>query len=127
MWQTNATVFGGAWTLIVGAMALLGDRRAISAATTLAVFAALNAGMHAVLTVFGIWAILSGGLQFGTALRRWKQVGAQWAMILSGARSLRDVIAFPKSQRAVCLLTDAPSSVDAKQLKELGIKVVLGD
>ena len=60
---------------------------AISAATTLAVFAALNAGMHAVLTVFGIWAILSGLLQLGTALRRWKQVGAQWAMVLSGAQS----------------------------------------
>lgn len=60
---------------------------AISAATTLAVFPALNAGMHAVLTVFGIWAILSGLLQLGTALRRWKQVGAQWAMILSGAQS----------------------------------------
>jgi len=45
------------------------------------------------------------------------------AMILSGATSLRDVIAFPKSQRAVCLLTDAPSSVDARQLKELGIKI----
>ena len=47
------------------------------------------------------------------------------AMMLSGTRSLRDVIAFPKSQRAVCLLTDAPSSVDPKQLKELGIKVSL--
>ena len=44
------------------------------------------------------------------------------AMILSGASSLREVIAFPKSQRAVCLLTDAPSPVDPRQLKELGIK-----
>jgi len=59
-----------------------------------------------------------GGIAFGID---------RMAMILSGARSLRDVIAFPKSQRAVCLLTDAPSSVDAKQLKELGIKIVLGD
>jgi aspartyl-tRNA synthetase len=48
------------------------------------------------------------------------------AMILSGASSLRDVIAFPKSQRAVCLLTDAPSPVDPRQLKELGIKT-MGD
>lgn len=47
------------------------------------------------------------------------------AMMLSGTRSLRDVIAFPKSQRAVCLLTDAPSSVDPKQLKELGIKITV--
>lgn len=43
--------------------------------------------MHRVLTVFGVWAILSGGLQLGTALRRRKQFGAQWAMILSGAQS----------------------------------------
>jgi aspartyl-tRNA synthetase len=44
-------------------------------------------------------------------------------MLLSGAQSLRDVIAFPKSQRAVCLLTEAPSSVDARQLRELGIRI----
>ncbi|HXG53446.1 MAG TPA: aspartate--tRNA ligase [candidate division Zixibacteria bacterium] len=49
------------------------------------------------------------------------------AMVLSGARSLRDVIAFPKSQRAVCLLTDAPSTVDPKQLRELGIRIVAAD
>jgi len=46
------------------------------------------------------------------------------AMLLSGAKSLRDVIAFPKSQRAVCMLTDAPAPVDPKQLRELGIKTV---
>ncbi|RQV13261.1 DUF308 domain-containing protein [Burkholderia cenocepacia] len=60
---------------------------AISAVTTLAVFPALNAGMHAVLTVFGVWAILSGAMQLGTAVRRWKLAGAQWVMILSGAQS----------------------------------------
>ena len=45
------------------------------------------------------------------------------AMLLSGGTSLRDVIAFPKTQRAVCLMTDAPSEVDARQLRELGIKL----
>ncbi len=45
------------------------------------------------------------------------------AMLLSGGTSLRDVIAFPKTQRAVCLMTDAPSPVDSRQLRELGLKL----
>jgi hypothetical protein len=43
--------------------------------------------MHRVLAVFGAWAILSGLLQLGTGVRRWKTHGAQWAMVLSGAQS----------------------------------------
>jgi len=58
-----------------------------SAATALAVLAALQSGMNAVLAVFGAWAIVAGLLQLGTALRRWKTQGAQWAMVLSGAQS----------------------------------------
>ena len=42
-------------------------------------------------------------------------------MLLAGEDSIRDVIAFPKTQQARCLLTNAPASVDAKQLKELEV------
>jgi aspartyl-tRNA synthetase len=45
-------------------------------------------------------------------------------MLLAGYDSIRDVIAFPKTQRAVCLMTEAPTPVDPGQLRELGIRVV---
>ncbi len=44
-------------------------------------------------------------------------------MLLSGAEGIRDVIAFPKTQKAQCLLTSAPSEVDSEQLKELGLRI----
>jgi len=43
--------------------------------------------------------------------------------MMTGAESIRDVIAFPKTQRAQCLLTHAPSPVDEKQLRELGLRL----
>ncbi|HAZ44823.1 MAG TPA: aspartate--tRNA ligase, partial [Cyanobacteria bacterium UBA11371] len=42
-------------------------------------------------------------------------------MLLAGEESIRDVIAFPKTQQARCVLTNAPSGVDAKQMKELHV------
>jgi hypothetical protein len=58
----------------------------VSLAVAIAVAIALP-DMHRVLAVFGAWAILSGLLQLGAALGRWKTLGAQWAMALSGAQS----------------------------------------
>lgn len=59
----------------------------VSLATTIAVVITMRASMHAVLGVYGAWAILSGLLQLGTAVKRRKQYGAQWAMMLSGGQS----------------------------------------
>ena len=48
----------------------------------------------------------------------------RWLMLFARLDNIRDVIAFPKTQRASDLLTGAPGEVDAKQLEELGIRVV---
>ncbi len=45
----------------------------------------------------------------------------RWAMILAGTSNIRDVIAFPKNQKARDMMTGAPAPVDAKQLKDLGL------
>lgn len=59
----------------------------VSLTAAVAVLIALQTSMNQVLGVFGAWAILSGLLQLGTAIRRWRSFGAQWAMALSGGQS----------------------------------------
>lgn len=59
----------------------------LSVATAVAVAVTLPYGIHAVLRVFGIWAVLSGLFQLLAGVQRWKSYGAQWAMILSGVQS----------------------------------------
>ena len=60
----------------------------VSAIAAAAVAITLATSMHAVLGVFGVWAILAGVFQLATGVRRWRTNGAQWAMILSGAQSV---------------------------------------
>jgi hypothetical protein len=60
---------------------------AVSAATSLAMAIALTRGLNAALGVFGVWAALAGVLQLAAGLKRWRTVGSQWAMVLSGAQS----------------------------------------
>ncbi|MDA1207461.1 MAG: aspartate--tRNA ligase, partial [Proteobacteria bacterium] len=57
-----------------------------------------------------------GGIAFGLD---------RLVMLLSGTKAIRDVIAFPKTQNATCLLTAAPSEVELQQLRELSIKTNL--
>ncbi|UCF30578.1 MAG: aspartate--tRNA ligase [bacterium] len=85
------------------------------------IFKLLNIGPEEAREKFGF---LLDALQYGAPPHGGIAFGLdRILMILTGAESIRDVIPFPKTQRATCLLTDAPSPVDPDQLVELGIRL----
>ena len=89
--------------------------------TQKAMFAALGIGDQEAEDKFGF---LLRALEFGAPPHGGIAFGLdRLIMILAGAKSIRDVIAFPKTQKAMCLLTEAPGEVSLAQLRELGIKL----
>jgi aspartyl-tRNA synthetase len=86
------------------------------------IFRTLGMGDEEARRKFGF---LLDALEYGTPPHGGIALGFdRLVMIMSGVESIRDVIAFPKTQKATCLLTDAPSEVSIEQLMELSLKIV---
>ncbi|MCM2971370.1 aspartate--tRNA ligase [Larsenimonas suaedae] len=86
-----------------------------------AVFEVLGIGEEEATEKFGF---LLDALQFGAPPHGGLAFGLdRLVMLMTGGRTIRDVIAFPKTQSAACMMTDAPGDVSAQQLKELNIRL----
>jgi aspartyl-tRNA synthetase len=85
-----------------------------------AVFEALSMGQEAQ----GKFGFLLDALQYGCPPHGGIALGLdRLAMLIAGGQSIRDVIAFPKTQTAACLMMSAPNVVDEHQLRDLHIRV----
>lgn len=86
------------------------------------VFRALGLNKEEIETKFGFFI---EALQYGAPPHGGIALGVdRLVMILAGESTIRDVISFPKTTKALCLLTQSPSAVSDNQLKELGITVI---
>ncbi len=112
-----------AYDLVInGSEAGGGTIRIHDAATQSQVFQLLGIDQDSAKERFGF---LLDALQFGAPPHGGIALGVdRWVMLFAGVENIRDVIAFPKTQQATDLMTEAPGSVEERQLQELHVRVV---